>query len=1078
MSEFSFNTYTSSRPPSRKPPSRAPPRSSTPPGKMPPMPPQRTGGLAVADNQFDFTQVDSDTNIELEDSGKIKAATFEKLIEKLTSPKFSDNDLLFDFLLTYRSFATPFVVVDAMIQRVTTLMAADGTLGKEDKITVFKVFNVFVHWVDKFWFDFSKDCPKLSDKLKAWLNECKKNDVLANSAKRLANKLKRWEEGEATRVLETGPKPPKSKMLKNANCLWWEEDATEIARQLTITDWKLFEKIRPWELLGQAWTKDRELAANVIKCTERFNYVSGFIQTSILTTENPRKRVRVLEKCIEVGEKCSEIKNINAVMEIVSGLNAGPVFRLKETFGAISRHHKKALSELNEIADRSRSYAKMRAHLQRLTPPCIPFLGMFLTDLTFIEEGNPDTIRGLVNFYKRRLISETIRMIQQFQQGNYNFNQQPRIQKKLNKKKILKEMDLYECSEYLETRPGKTPPEKPEALGGKKRPLSERDLHFELQHVEGYPFYPRDGPSNISVSDNGMVMYATLPKLVERVTHHISYDSSLLSPFLATFRTFTTPSELLELLKWRFNVPPSKKTDSDTLENYHKRFKQPVQLRVVNLMKGWIDRHYYDFEDDPNLLQLVKAFIDGDIENEAANYAKTLRSLLTKHEDGNSIQLDSCPAPYLPTVQKEVSDYQVLDFNPEELARQLTLLDHELFNKIRPSELYAKASQGASKTKTAPNLVGLTKRYQKTMSWASELINRSRSRGNTPQVLDALVATAEHCEKLSNWQSMRAITKALDKAFVLEMMEDWKKVSLKGRKYLNDKKALLGMKHHEELEKIMQRCFAPCVPYMAVFLESISQLEETHNTKPPSPALIPVDLYRSFGNILDRVNSMQRKPYALRPVPVIQAYLNQPWKISRSASSDSLSAVSPRASPRMQRANQGNSASNMTSIQELKPVIMDLLRNDNEFKQSIAGVIKEVWQEEQEKFLRELRNMEPQVAPATNGRAMPMDFGSRARRFLEDEFSGAPLSTWEYYDARGIVNGTPGTVSIDVLKNGHDNYLCGIEERLDSNGVKSIIAIGKAYREHNPSFKLACILISQDISPDALALCQRCKIKV
>jgi hypothetical protein len=41
--------------------------------------------------------------------------------------------------------------------------------------------------------------------------------------------------------------------------------------------------------------------------------------------------------------------------------------------------------------------------------------GVYLTDLTFIEDGNPDYINELINFSKRSLIYTVIAKIQQFQ---------------------------------------------------------------------------------------------------------------------------------------------------------------------------------------------------------------------------------------------------------------------------------------------------------------------------------------------------------------------------------------------------------------------------------------------------------------------------------------------------------------------------------------------------------------------------------------------------------------------------------------------------------------------------------------
>ena len=38
-------------------------------------------------------------------------------------------------------------------------------------------------------------------------------------------------------------------------------------------------------------------------------------------------------------------------------------------------------------------------------PPCVPYLGYYLTDLAFIEEGTPNfNDAGLVNFSKMRMV--------------------------------------------------------------------------------------------------------------------------------------------------------------------------------------------------------------------------------------------------------------------------------------------------------------------------------------------------------------------------------------------------------------------------------------------------------------------------------------------------------------------------------------------------------------------------------------------------------------------------------------------------------------------------------------------------
>jgi hypothetical protein len=45
---------------------------------------------------------------------------------------------------------------------------------------------------------------------------------------------------------------------------------------------------------------------------------------------------------------------------------------------------------------------------------------VYLTDLTFIDDGNPDFIAGLINFTKRKLVYTVVEKVKQYQQSAYN----------------------------------------------------------------------------------------------------------------------------------------------------------------------------------------------------------------------------------------------------------------------------------------------------------------------------------------------------------------------------------------------------------------------------------------------------------------------------------------------------------------------------------------------------------------------------------------------------------------------------------------------------------------------------------
>ena len=81
--------------------------------------------------------------------------------------------------------------------------------------------------------------------------------------------------------------------------------------------------------------------------------------------------------------------------------------------------------------------------------------------------------------------------------------------------------------------------------------------------------------------------------------------------FLTTYRSFCSPADLLKLLIERFNVTLSNKyEDPDARRDPHiregiRRFKRqyqsPIQLRVLNAIRYWVEHHNYDFQENEGL---------------------------------------------------------------------------------------------------------------------------------------------------------------------------------------------------------------------------------------------------------------------------------------------------------------------------------------------------------------------------------------------------------------------------------------------------------------------------------------------
>jgi len=95
------------------------------------------------------------------------------------------------------------------------------------------------------------------------------------------------------------------------------------------------------------------------------------------------------------------------------------IYRLKFTKERASSHIEK-YDELQALMNSENGYKNYRSEIINCIPPCIPHIGVFLQDLTFIEDGNPDMVDLLINFHKRRMVYKSILTMNQFQQSPYN----------------------------------------------------------------------------------------------------------------------------------------------------------------------------------------------------------------------------------------------------------------------------------------------------------------------------------------------------------------------------------------------------------------------------------------------------------------------------------------------------------------------------------------------------------------------------------------------------------------------------------------------------------------------------------
>ena len=379
--------------------------------------------------------------------GHVMGGSLRALIEKLTAHQ-STPDAMFvsTFYLTFRLFATPLEFAQTLADRFEYIGESPHASGP----VRLRVYNVFKGWLESHWrhdrdtmaLDFvtefanttlMQNLPSAGRRL-ADLAE-KVSMVHGPIVPRLVSSMGKTNTATAQYIHPDTPLPPPILGKKENNLLkHWKNgetslsildfDPMELARQLTVKESRIFCSILPEELLDTEWMKKSgSLAVNVRAMSTLSTDLAHLVSDSILQLEEPKKRAVVIKHWIKIANKSLELNNYDSLMAIICSLNSSMISRLKRTWEVISQKTKSTLEFLRGIVDVSRNYSVLRHRIQNHVPPCLPFVGTYLTDLTFVDHGN-QAVRHLptdegemtvINFDKHMKTARIISELQRFQ---------------------------------------------------------------------------------------------------------------------------------------------------------------------------------------------------------------------------------------------------------------------------------------------------------------------------------------------------------------------------------------------------------------------------------------------------------------------------------------------------------------------------------------------------------------------------------------------------------------------------------------------------------------------------------------
>eukprot|EP01156_Anaeramoeba_ignava_P021511 Anaeramoba_ignava/c19193_g1_i2.p1 GENE.c19193_g1_i2~~c19193_g1_i2.p1 ORF type:complete len:535 (-),score=203.66 c19193_g1_i2:48-1652(-) len=286
------------------------------------------------------------------------------------------------------------------------------------------------------------------------------------------------------------------------------------------------------------------------------------------------------------------------------------------------------------------------------------------------------------------------------------------------------------------------------------------DDEFTYEDVSIWEEPPNSENNTLFIKDETkhipIIRAGTLNKLVEELTTESTPNTPFINSFLFTYSSFISPYKLFLKLIQRFHVP---KTPDLLLEDYGKK-KQKIQLQTINIIKTWLELKFEDFNE--LMIYELTQFIDNVLANLGyKTQEKELRNLISKKQNQKEESKiehfnENPPEPKVPKTIFSPK-LSIFDIDEEEIARQLTIIDFEIFQKIQSSELLNKAWTNPKLKHRTPNVIQLIYRYNDLSKWVPNSILQSKKLKGRTKILGKFIKIAENLKSLNNYHSFMAI---------------------------------------------------------------------------------------------------------------------------------------------------------------------------------------------------------------------------------------------------------------------------------------------------------------------------------
>jgi len=310
-------------------------------------------------------------------------------------------------------------------------------------------------------------------------------------------------------------------------------------------------------------------------------------------------------------------------------------------------------------------------------------------------------------------------------------------------------------------------------------------------------------------------------------------------------------------------------------------------MRVILFISRWIEISIDDFREE-KMLEIINVSILPQLRSSSFGIIGKTWAILILKSWQNSIQhlknkesshLWEGPLPFISDKINRLLNQNLtttdfhslsgLDFHPEELARQISLLDQKLFMMILDTEFLRK------RFTKAPSLQQLVRRFNMITKWVSTEVATTPNIKERIKTLSHYIVVAEILKKWNNWHSFMAVISGLCQSPVQRLKQTWKALNpTLHKKFLDFEDLIRPNENFSALREAYTNSSPPVIYPILILIKDLTFIEDGNvDWRNKEEKILNYEKMRLLGELVSILKNAQYLHYPFTKVPLIQEFL-------------------------------------------------------------------------------------------------------------------------------------------------------------------------------------------------------------